>query len=135
MLHKTRELLVKQKTMSVNALGSHLSEFGLIAAKGIGRAGELFELAESDTALPNAARAAAKVLAGQIEALDKSLDALEAEIAAAHAASEMSRLLIEVPGIGNSPQSLTAIAYRDCFAHRFGDRGAYAGPWRVQIGT
>jgi transposase len=31
MLHKTRELLVKQRTMSVNALRSHLSEFGIIA--------------------------------------------------------------------------------------------------------
>jgi transposase len=36
MLHKTRELLVKQRTMSVNALRSHLSEFGIIIAKGIG---------------------------------------------------------------------------------------------------
>ncbi len=45
MLHKTRELLVKQLTMSVNALRSHLSEFGIIAAKGIGRVDELLELA------------------------------------------------------------------------------------------
>ena len=41
MLHKTRELLVKQRTMSVNALRGHLSEFGIIAAKGIGRVDEL----------------------------------------------------------------------------------------------
>ena len=37
MLHKTRELLVKQRTMSVNALRGHLAEFGLVAAKGIGQ--------------------------------------------------------------------------------------------------
>ncbi len=37
MLHKTRDLLVKQRTMSVNALRGHLQEFGLIAAKGIDR--------------------------------------------------------------------------------------------------
>jgi transposase len=41
MLHKTRELLVKQRTMSVNALRGHLSEFGIIATKGIGRVDEL----------------------------------------------------------------------------------------------
>ena len=46
MLHKTRELLVKQRTMSVNALRGHLSEFGIIVAKGIGRIDELLELAE-----------------------------------------------------------------------------------------
>ena len=33
MLHKTRELLVKQRTMSVNALRGHLSEFGIIVAR------------------------------------------------------------------------------------------------------
>jgi transposase len=33
MLHKTRELLVKQRTMSVNALRSHLSEFGIISPR------------------------------------------------------------------------------------------------------
>ena len=29
MLHKTRELLIKQQTMSVNALRGHLAEFGM----------------------------------------------------------------------------------------------------------
>ncbi len=100
MLHKTRELVVKQRTMSINALRSHLLEFGIVIAKGIGRVDELLDVAEQDATLPNAARAAAKVLAGQIAGLEKALDELEAEIAAAHEASEMSRLLIEVPGIG-----------------------------------
>jgi transposase len=100
MLHKTRELLVKQKTMSVNALRGHLAEFGIIVAKGISRVNELVELAESDATLPDAARRAAKVLAGQIEGLDVSLADLEEEIARAHAGSEMSRLLVEIPGIG-----------------------------------
>src|SRR6476620_9259954 len=56
MLHKTRELFVKQRTMSVNALRSHLSEFGIIIAKGIGRIDELLKLAEVDTTLPDTAR-------------------------------------------------------------------------------
>jgi transposase len=100
MLHKTRELLIKQRTMSVNALRSHLSEFGIIIAKGIGRVDELVELAEKEAALPNAARDAAKILAGQIADLGKALDELDKEIAATHAATEMSRLLVDVPGIG-----------------------------------
>lgn len=33
MLHKTRALMIKQRTMAVNALRGHLSEFGLIAAR------------------------------------------------------------------------------------------------------
>lgn len=41
MLHRTRELLIKQRTMSVNALRGHLAEFGIVVAKGIGRVDEL----------------------------------------------------------------------------------------------
>ena len=49
MLHKARELLIKQQTMSVNALRGHLAEFGIVAAKGIGRVDELIEKAETET--------------------------------------------------------------------------------------
>src|ERR1700683_905205 len=52
MLHKTRALMVKQRTMAVNALRGHLSEFGLIAAKGIHRIKDLLALAEADETLP-----------------------------------------------------------------------------------
>jgi transposase len=34
MLHKTRDLLIKQRTMLTNALRSHLAEFGVISAQG-----------------------------------------------------------------------------------------------------
>src|SRR5271168_5116906 len=58
MLHKTRELLVKQRTMTVNALRGHLSEFGLIAPKGIHRVKELLALALADETLPEEAKQA-----------------------------------------------------------------------------
>src|SRR5271157_5384565 len=100
MLHKTRELLIKQRTMTVNALRGHLSEFGIIAAKGIGCMGELLDLAESDATLPAAAKAGVKVLASALERLDKAIDDLEGEITSANAQSEMVRLLDKVPGVG-----------------------------------
>jgi transposase len=40
MLHKSRDLLVRQQTMLVNALRAHMAEFGLIACQGRGRARE-----------------------------------------------------------------------------------------------
>ena len=100
MLHTTRELLIKQRTMMVNALRSHLSEFGLIVAKGIGRIEELLEIAEEDTSLPQAALGAARILGKTLDELDKSLGDLDARIADAHATNDMSRLLVEVPGVG-----------------------------------
>ena len=88
MLHKTRELLIKQQTMSINALRGHLSEFGIVVAKGIGRVGELLELAKADGTLPEAAAAAVKVLAQHLEMLDKAIDDLEKQIGRAHAQNE-----------------------------------------------
>ena len=70
MLHKTRELLVKQRTMTVNALRGHLSEFGFIAPKGIHRVDELLALALADEALPEEAKQASAMLASHIGGLD-----------------------------------------------------------------
>jgi transposase len=33
--HRTRSLLIRQRTMLVNALRSHFAEFGIVVAKGI----------------------------------------------------------------------------------------------------
>ena len=37
MLHRARELLVRQRTMVINALRGHCAELGLIAAQGASR--------------------------------------------------------------------------------------------------
>lgn len=100
MLHKTRELLIKQRTMNVNALRGHLYEFGLIVAKGICCVGALLKLAEKEQTLPAAARAAINVLASHLEEIDKSIGTIDAEIASAHKQCEKSQLLDEIPGIG-----------------------------------
>jgi transposase len=34
MLHRTRDLLIRQRTQLINALRAHLAEFGLVAEKG-----------------------------------------------------------------------------------------------------
>jgi len=99
-LHKTRELLTKQRTMNVNALRGHLSEFGLVAAKGIENVKELVATARDDARLPKAAKACVALLAGQIAALDAAILAIEKEIKGVHAQDEMSRLLDTIPGVG-----------------------------------
>jgi transposase len=45
MLHRSRDLLVRQRTMLVNALRGHLAEFGVVGAKGISRLPDLLALA------------------------------------------------------------------------------------------
>ena len=34
MLHRTRDLLIRQRTQLINAMRAHLAELGLVAAKG-----------------------------------------------------------------------------------------------------
>jgi len=113
MLHKTRDLLVKQRTMSVNALRGHLHEFGLIAAKGIHRVQELVALALADEGLPEEAKEAVTLLAGQSEQLDMKIDALEKQIAKASGKNPMSRLLKEIPAIGPLISSAMAASHPD----------------------
>jgi transposase len=101
MLLKVRDLLVKQRTMLINAMRGHAAEFGVIAAKGAGKAVELLQRAHDDAAgVPALARVMLGVLAGQVEAIEAQLKALEAELIAWHRSSPVSQCLATQPGIG-----------------------------------
>ncbi len=66
MVHKARELLVRQRTMLTNALRAHLAEFGFIAAQGPGGFAHLAKvLAEQRANLPPFALDASTVSAGR----------------------------------------------------------------------
>ncbi|MBB4346205.1 transposase [Rhizobium leguminosarum] len=46
MLHRVRELLIRQRTMLMNALRGHLAEFGIVTQQGIAGVGMLIALIE-----------------------------------------------------------------------------------------
>jgi transposase len=100
MLHKTRDLLIKQRTMIVNALRGHLSEFGLIAPKGIQRMEELLARALGDEGLPEEAKAATTILGAHYAQIDDAVNALEKKLAQSCAKNPLSRMLKKIPGIG-----------------------------------
>ena len=102
MLHRTRDLLVRQRTMLVNALRGHMAELGIIASQGIGRVADLVAvLVGEDTAsVPALARQALGGLAAELEALGKRVEEVEAAIVAWHKDNEASRRLASIPGIG-----------------------------------
>jgi hypothetical protein len=57
MLHKVRDLLVRQRTMLINALRGHLAEFGITAARGPGGVtAAIISLHEAQNNLPELAR-------------------------------------------------------------------------------
>jgi transposase len=101
-LHRTRNLLVRQRTMLANALRGHLAEFGIVAAAGgRGLRGLLDRLkAPSEAPLPEAARNALLVVAEQWEALDTKVRALELAIVRSVRESAAARRLTAVPCVG-----------------------------------
>ena len=80
MLHRTRDLLVRQRTALVNALRGHLAEFGIVAPQGMSRVADLLAvlLGEDEATLPPLARHALRGLAAELEALGKRVDEIEA---------------------------------------------------------
>lgn len=130
MLHGTRQLLVKMRTMQVNALRGHLAEFGLIAAKGIEKLPVLAALVEETPAdaLPEIARSSLRALLGGIHRLDEEIAGLEAELKAWHRGNEVSRRLAEIPGIGLMTATALAVRVVDPGLFRNGrDLAAWVG--------
>src|SRR5215470_13974181 len=75
MLHSARSQLVGQRTQLINAVRGHLSEFGIIAARGLLGLAELAAIVrnEKDQRLPATARASLMILVRQIEAVSAEI--------------------------------------------------------------
>jgi transposase len=81
MLHKARELLVRQKTMLSNALRAHLAEFGLVAAQGPRGIAVLLQVFDEHRGqLPPLACDALDGLIAQADHVAAEIEALEARI-------------------------------------------------------
>jgi transposase len=102
MLHRTRQLLVRQRTMLSNALRGHLAELGIVSAKGRNGTAELLKIIadDADNRVPSSARGILDVLARQYGAIGAEIGSIERSILAWHRACEASRRLAEIPGIG-----------------------------------
>jgi transposase len=102
MLHRSRQLLVRQRTMLSNAIRGHMAELGIISAKGRNGTAELLEIIANaeDDRIPLAARFSLDVLAGQYANVTTEIGAIEKRIHAWHRSCEESRRLEEIPGVG-----------------------------------
>ena len=85
-VHRSRDLLVRQRTMLLNARRGHLGEFGIIAAQGPARVMHLIAELHADGAagLPDAARSAVLCLFRQLEALTEQIRVLNRRLLAWH---------------------------------------------------
>ena len=102
MLHRARELLVRQRTMVINALRGHCAEPGLIVAQGASKVEELVAIIEDpgDVRLPPLAREALGSLVEQLHSAQARIKQLEATLLAWHRSNQASRRLATIPGVG-----------------------------------
>ncbi len=102
MLHKTRDLLTRQKTMLINALRSHCAEYGIIVSKGVQNVKKLIEKLSTheETTLPVLANKTVHILVEQLEDLEIKRQKLEEELTAWHQDNKVSQRVATVPGVG-----------------------------------
>ncbi|MCP4307194.1 MAG: IS110 family transposase [bacterium] len=122
MLHRTRELLVRQRTMLANAIRSHMAEFGIVARVGLPQIKELLAVIAdpADTRLPSVARACLESLARQFLSLHDEICVADKRLYAWHRSNLVSQRLTTIPGIGPITASALAASITDPEVFRSG---------------
>ena len=104
---RIRQKLVAQRIELINALRSHLYEFGYIAPVGIQHLPRLVEVIGDETSdLPSVARAACLRILEQIDNLSGHLEGLNNQVNELGKEGQTARLLQTMPGVG----PITALA-------------------------
>jgi transposase len=130
MLHRTRDLLMRQRTQVINALRAHMAELGIVAAQGREGIKELLKIIarEEDARLPVDAHTSLVVLAAQLQALQTMIRSIEKRIVVQHRSNEASRRLQTIPGIGIIGATAIAATVPDPKVFRSGrDLAAWIG--------
>ena len=118
-LHRTRELLVKERTQLVNMIRGLLAEFGIVIPRGLERAmamarqildGEILDVPD-DTAT------CVLALCEQALAAHERLRVIDRAMLASHRSSDVAMRLATIPGIG--PVGASALAASVSDPHQF----------------
>ena len=137
LVFRTRDLLVRQRTQTINALRGHLTEYGWVVAQGPAHVAKLIEIVEDAACeLPEEARPILRVAIAHLKDLDEKIALLDLEIAKRAKEDQVARRLTTIPGIG--PITATAIAALAPPAETFGkgrDFAAWVGVTPLQRST
>ncbi len=120
LLHRTRELLISQRTQLGNSIRSQLAEFGLYLRVGSSTLPrQIIDLdARQPDALPAMVRTLVEICLEQWKQVQERIVNLERQIEQAHRANEQCRRLAEIPGIGPITASAIVATVGDIGAFR-----------------
>jgi transposase len=114
-LHRSRDLLIRQRTQLVNMIRGQLAEFGIVLAKGIQHALKLVDRLLDGEALDIPALAAKIVvtLAEQVRDLQARIGDLDKDMMTWFRGNEVAKRLQSIPGIGLVTASALAASVTD----------------------
>jgi transposase len=105
---RARDLMVRQRTQTINALRGLLAEYGWVAPKGLFHvAGLMARIEDPSCDLPPGARSVFLLMIDSIREQDKRIRELDREIARRAREDADARRLMTIPGIG--PITATAL--------------------------
>src|SRR5690242_18602727 len=129
-LHRTRHLLVRQQTATINSIRAYLAEFGIVAPVGRRGVEQLLEVVADtpDHRFPEVARACLAALGSQLRALKAQILEFDRRIIAWHRSSATSKRLDAIPGVGPALATALVASVADARAFRSGrDFSAWVG--------
>jgi transposase len=121
-LHRTRQVLVRQRTQISNAIRGHMGEFGLVAPIGRNGLQTLVEIIgnQADQRVPQAARECLVMLVDQLRLVCAQILETSRRIMASARATEVGRRLMDIPGVGPLLASALVAIIPDPHAFRSG---------------
>jgi len=123
MLHRTRQLFIRQQTSVINAIRAHMAEFGIVAPVGRKGVEQLLDVVADarDRRVPEVvARACIAALGAQLRLLKAQILEFDRRILAWHRSNETSRRLDELPGVGPALATALVASVADAKAFRSG---------------
>jgi transposase len=121
-LHRTRHLFIRQQTAVINAIRTHLAEFGIVAPVGRHGVEELLNVVAdpNDKRVPAIARACLIAFGAQLRGLKEQILEFDRMIRAWQRSSEMSMRLDDCPGVGPALATALVATVADPKAFRSG---------------
>jgi transposase len=128
MLAGVRSTLIGRRTELTNRIRGYAAEFGLSAAKGLDKIEPLLARIAREETLPALAKELFAMLGREYARLQVEIRKIETRLMTWHKHNELSRRLVEIPGIGPISASLMAMKVADPQAFRCGrDFSAWLG--------
>lgn len=129
-LHRSRDLLMRQRTMILNAIRAHFAEFGIVTAQGPRKVEELVSRLRDNEGLelPDVVRSALLALAAQLDSLAAEVRNIERRLKAWHKQNAASQRLETIPGVGILTATALAASVPDPTVFKSGRQfAAYLG--------